>query len=223
VRGRIFAPAGPRFPEAKEKTMKALTVTTVAAFSLAFSAAAMANTMSKEEYKAGKETIQAEYKAAKADCDRFTANIKDICIAEAKGRENVALAELGERYHPGPKASYDVRMAKAEAAYALAKEKCDDMAGNKKDVCVKEAKSAHTAAKADAKAQMKTAEANKTASEKSAKARGKANKEIGEARKDADVDKRDAAYAVAVEKCDILSGSDKDLCVSRAKQRYGKS
>ena len=192
--------------------MKALTLTTVAAFSLAFSAAATANTLSKEEYKAAKDTIQAEYKAAKADCDRFTSNRKDICIAEAKGTEKVELAALGERYQPGPKASYDVQMAKAEATYEVAKERCDDLGGNKKDVCVKQAKAAHTAAKADAKAQMKTAEANRTA-----------NEEIGEARKEANEEKREAAYALAIEKCDTLSGNDKDLCVSRAKQRYGKS
>jgi hypothetical protein len=35
----------------------------------------------------------------------------------------------------------------------VAKEKCDDKAGNEKDVCVKEAKAALVRAKADAKAQ----------------------------------------------------------------------
>ena len=42
-------------------------------------------------------------------------------------------------------------IAKAEAEYAVAKERCDDQAGNAKDVCVKEAKSAQTAAKANAR------------------------------------------------------------------------
>ena len=34
-------------------------------------------------------------------------------------------------------------MKKAEAEYEVAKERCDDLAGNAKDVCVKDAKAAH--------------------------------------------------------------------------------
>jgi hypothetical protein len=45
-----------------------------------------------------------------------------------------------------------VRTAKADAAYELAKEKCDDLSGNAKDVCQKDAKAAQASAKADAKA-----------------------------------------------------------------------
>ena len=145
----------------KEKTMKKLTTTaTVAAFSLALSAAAMADTQSKAEYKADRNSIQAEYKSAKAVCDQFKANAKDICVAEAKGTENVALSELEARYHPSPKANYNVLIAKAQADYSVATQKCDDLSGNVKDVCVKEAKAALSAAKADAQAQMKTADAN---------------------------------------------------------------
>jgi len=145
--------------------MKKLTITaTVAAFSLALSAAAMADTQadaqSKAEYKADKNSIQAEYKSAKAVCDQFKSNAKDICVAEAKGKEDVALSELEARYHPSPKANYNVLIAKAQADYSVAKQRCDDMSGNAKDVCVKEAKAALSAAKADAQAQMKTADAN---------------------------------------------------------------
>jgi len=42
-------------------------------------------------------------------------------------------------------------MAKAAATYDTAKEKCDDLSANAKDVCVKDAKAAHTKAKDDAK------------------------------------------------------------------------
>lgn len=200
--------------------MKKSTITAiVAVISLSFSAAAMANTMSKAEYKAAKENIQVEYKSAKAGCDRFTANANDVCMAEAKGRKNVDLAELEAKYQPSSKAGYEVRIAKAEADYSVANEKCDELGGNTKDVCVKKAKAELTAAKADAKAQMKSADAKKDAT----KARGQANKEINEAHQDAAVDKRDADYAVAIEKCDALAGNAKDVCVDRAKRRYGKS
>ena len=140
--------------------MKNSTITAVAAaITLSFSTAAMANDMSKTEYNADKNNIQAEYKSAKAICGQYKSNAKDICVAEAKGKEHVALAELEARYQPGPKASYNVLIAKAQADYSVAKQKCDDMAGNSKDVCVKEAKAALAAAKAEATAQMKTADA----------------------------------------------------------------
>lgn len=181
------------------------------AITLAFSTAAMAEGMSKDAYKAGKEKISAEYKTAKAACDPLAGNAKDICKLEAKGKEKVALAELEASYKPTQKNHYEVSVAKAEADYDVAKEKCDDLSGNAKDVCVKEAKAAETAAKADAKAQLKTSEANTTAKEKST-----------EARSDATADKSDAQYNLAKEKCDTYSGTAKDNCLSQAKTRYNK-
>lgn len=205
--------------------MKRSTTTALAAaLGLAFGTAALAGaTMSKPEHSAAKGSITAGYKSDKAGCDPLAGNGKDICMAEARGREKVALAELQATYEPSEKARYEVRIAKAEAANAVAKEKCDERTGNAKDVCRKEAASAHTAAKADAKAQMKTAEANNAAAITSGQAGAKADKQIAEVRKDAAVDKRDAEYAVAKEKCDAFAGDPKDLCLKNAKARYGKS
>ncbi len=193
------------------------------AIGLAFSAGAMAQSLSKDEYKTHKANIAGEYKSAIAGCGSFAANAKDVCMVEARGRENIAKAELEARYKPAQKADYQVRVAKAEAGYAVAREKCDDKAGNVKDVCLKEAKSAETAAKADAKAQLKTSDANKVANEKSAKAYTKADKKSVDARQDAAADKRDAEYAVAKEKCDTYASDAKDSCIASAKARYGKS
>ena len=122
-----------------------------AAFCLAMSTGAI-GAISKAEYKAAKEDISAKYKTDKAVCTTMTGNAKDICREEAKGREKVAKAELEANDNPSDKHRYDVRIAKAGAAYAVAKEKCDDLSGNAKDVCRKEAKAAHVAAKADARA-----------------------------------------------------------------------
>ena len=182
----------------------------VVAVALACSGAAFAS-ISKDEYKAGKDRVAADYKAAKANCGSLAGNAKDICVAEAKGREKVAKAQLEADYKPTEKNRYDVAAAKAEADYAVAKEKCDDKAGNDKSVCVKQAKAAETRAKADAKANMKVAKAGRAAGEKSA-----------DARKDAAEDKRDADYAVAKEKCDKFSGDAKDRCLNDAKARFGK-
>jgi hypothetical protein len=139
------------------------------AIGLAFSVGAIAQTMSKDEYKSAKDGIATEYKSAKAACGSLSGNAKDICLAEAGGNEKVAKAELEAKYKPSVDASYKVRVARADADYAVAREKCDDLAGNVKDVCVKEAKAAAVAAKADAKAQMKITNANETAAGTSAK------------------------------------------------------
>lgn len=203
--------------------MKNLNINAIAlAVTLAFSAGAMAEGMSKGDYKASKDKISADYKTANASCASLAGNASDICVAEAKGKEMVALADLEASYKPTQKTRYDARVAKAVADYGVAREKCDDLTGNAKDVCVKEAKAAETTAKADAKAQMKAAAANTTANEKSAIARNDASKQAVDATKDATADKNDAQKAVAKEKCDAYSGAAKDSCLDKLKVNYTK-
>jgi hypothetical protein len=108
----------------------------VAAGLLAVSAAHAAG-MSKEEYRGIKEKITAEYKADKAVCQKSTGNARDICVEEAKGKEKVALAENEYNYSGKVNDRNKIAIAKADADYAVAKERCDDKAGNDKDVCVK--------------------------------------------------------------------------------------
>jgi hypothetical protein len=182
--------------------MKRTTLTAIAAsVGVAFAACAAAETMSKTHYNASKEAIESEYKSASAACEPLKANARDICMAEAKGKERVARAELAAAYKPTATSHYTVRMAHAEADYSVAREKCDDQQGNAKDVCVKEAKAARVAGEADAKAQRKTVAA----------------------KHDASVDKRDAEYAVAKEKCAALEQPAKDTCIADAKAQFGKS
>jgi hypothetical protein len=162
---------------------------------------AQAATMSKADYRADKARISATYKADKAACATFSDNAKDICIEEAKAKEKVARAELEYGYTGKAKDQNKVLVAKAESSYAVAKERCDDKAGNDKDVCVKEAKAVEIKALADARM----------------------GKQISEAKTDAAQEKRDADYKVAVEKCDSLAGDAKATCVTAAKARFGKS
>ncbi len=184
-------------------------------------ALAQAQALSKDEYQAGLKAVSADYDAAKAGCDAFSGNTRDICMAEAKGKRAVAKADLEARHEPSAKHRYDASMARADATYDVAMEKCDDRAGNDKDVCVKEAKAARVHAQADAKARLKANDASQVAAEKSTDANLKAMDKIAEARKDAATDKREADYAVAKVKCDALAGSAKDLCLGDAKARYG--
>lgn len=204
--------------------MTKLNITAIAAaIAMALSIGTAGAAVTKSEYSAAKTDIAAKYKSEKATCDAMTGNAKDICVAGAKGHEKVAKAELEANYKPGDKKMYDVRIAKADAAYAVAKEKCDDAAGNAKDVCVKEAKAAYVTAKADAKVVVKTAAVNATATEKKTDANATAREKTTEIKKDASADKRAADYSVAKEKCDALAGDAKSNCIKDAKARYGQS
>jgi hypothetical protein len=168
--------------------------------------------MSKANYTQAIKDADAQYKIAKSACASLSGNSKDICVAEAKGKHSVAKAETEAAYKHTPKARESARVAHAQATYDVAIQKCDDLAGNAKDVCVKEAKAALVKGKADAKVDRVAADTNKEAATTQA-----------EARKDASAEKREAEYKVAIEKCDVLAGAAKDACVSAAKSRYGKS
>ena len=156
--------------------------------------------MGDSEYKASRERIDADYKTESTGCDKLSGNAKDICMAEAKGHRDVARAELEANLHDTPKARAKVVEEKADAAYKVAKEKCDDLSGNAKDVCVADAKALHEKAKALASEQRK----------------------VSEARAETRADARDAEYKAAKERCDTYSGDTKDKCVADVKARYGK-
>jgi len=203
--------------------MKLIKHSIALALGLVFSTGAMAQGMSDHSYQAAKDSIAAEHKMDKTHCDPLTGNIKDICMVEAKGKENIAKAELEERHKNTAKNHYDVHAARAEAAYAVAKEKCDDRAGNAKDVCLKEAKAIETRDKANAEARMKAWKADKKADKQTGDAHMKAAETKSDARRDAAHDKRDANYDVAKEKCDNLAGDAKVNCVDQAKRHYGKN
>jgi len=162
---------------------------------------AQAFAMEHSEYSAGKSRINETYKADKDGCKSLSGNGKDVCMEQAKAKEKVAKAELEHDYTGKESDWVKVLKTRAETTYDVAKERCDDLAGNNKDVCVKEAKAAKETALADAKA----------------------GKKIHDARTDAADQKRDADYKVATEKCDALAGDAKSNCIAQAKANFGKS
>ncbi|MEP6872894.1 MAG: hypothetical protein ABI887_00880 [Burkholderiales bacterium] len=175
--------------------------TALAIAALLAASGAFGATMSKADYTAAKDRIEAEYKADRTACDTLSGNAKDICKEKAEGKQKVARAELEYSDSGKPADGTKVAITKADAAYAVAKQMCDDKSGNPKDVCVSEAKAARTKALTDARLSEK----------------------VGEARKDAAQDKNDADYKVATEKCESLAGDAKASCVSAAKARFNKS
>ncbi len=192
--------------------MKNINISVLAlAIGLVLSTGAMAESMSKKQYLALDKEIDAEYKVAQKSCDSLSGNAEDICDAESKGKKDIAKADLKYNYNPTAKTMYKTRIAKADADYAVASQKCDDKNGNIEDVCEKEAKAVKVQETATAEAQMQTSKADAAAIEKSS-----------DAREDADKDMRDANYAVAKTKCEALDGKSEDLCLSDAKVHYDR-
>lgn len=175
--------------------------TAVAIALMCVASGSFAATMSKPEYSDAKKRITADYKVDKAACGKSSANAKDICMEQAKGKEKIARAELEYGYTGKAKDGNKVGVAKADATYAVAKEMCDDKSGQAKTLCRTEAKSAHKKSLADSTMM----------------------KKVGEAKMDASDEKREANYKVAVEKCDSMSGDAKTSCVNTAKTTFKKS
>ncbi|QBQ39594.1 hypothetical protein E1742_24740 [Pseudoduganella plicata] len=162
-------------------------------------ATAAASPEAKALYRNAKDAAQAQYKEARAQCDALAGNPKDVCVAEAKAARVRAEADATAHYKNTLRAYTKARQDIAEADYAVDHSRCEALTGNDKDVCIKRAKSTRTAALADARA----------------------DKKVIEARSNAREDKRIAEYKVAAEKCDALSGTPKEQCVSAAKTRFG--
>jgi len=166
--------------------------------------------LSKEERKAEQDRISAELKSAKESCAKLSGNAKDICVAEANGAGKVAKAELEARDKGTTRAQSQARIARAEADYAVARERCDDAAGNVKDVCLQDAKAALARGKADAKVDREAKDAAKDAHERVSDAQHAASKETAQ-----------AEYRAARERCDRYAGDVKDRCIREAKARFG--
>ena len=190
-----------------------LTIGLFAAAGLTLSGAVLAQPLTKDARDQAHKAAEAQYKQERDACGVHSGNAKDVCVEEAKGREKVAKADADASYQNTPKTRENARLARAEAAYEVAKEKCDDLSGNANDVCVKQAKAALVKAKADAKKVDRVA----------ADTRNDAVQKTADAQRAAADDKRDADYKVAIEKCDALVGAAKDACVRDAKTRYGRS
>lgn len=172
-----------------------------AAIALHFGMTAVADDkVADARYEAAVEHADADFKIANAKCDALEGNAEDVCKAEAKAAREAAEARAKAWHEGTPEAVAEARVDTADAELKAAKEKCDALSGNDKDVCVKKAELTHTQAVSAA--------------------------EADEARVDATLDQQgevlDAEYKLAMEKCESLGGDAEDSCEHGAKARYGK-
>ncbi|HUQ73263.1 MAG TPA: hypothetical protein VM183_00950 [Burkholderiales bacterium] len=128
------------------------------AIALVFSAGASAQALSKADYKSAKDGIAAEYKSAKTACAALSGGGRDgtrgtirrqICELEAKGKRDVAKAELEARHSPTDENRRAVTVAKVKAQHAVLRKKCEE-ADQVRQACLDETKAAETRAMAAA-------------------------------------------------------------------------
>ena len=168
---------------------------------LSFAQSVVAATVqTRSDYTAAMDHASLVYKDARAKCDPLSGHDKDMCVVEAKAAEKRSKASAEASYKGTIKSKTDSRIASADADNMVAKVACDTKAAHEKDVCVKQAQATQVKLAADAKA----------------------NKTAVDAKVDAREDTRDAQYKLALAKCDAMSGTDKDMCVTSAKSAFGK-
>ena len=171
---------------------------------------ASADSLASRERRLDHEKAQAAYRLEWKSCRKLQANAKDICKAEAKGHFEVAKAEIDTRYKRSPANEDGVKLARAQAAYRLASEKCKDVTGNARDVCKADARTAWVAARSEARLSRASVD------------NGINSRRAVNERKEAREDNADAQYAAAKERCDTLPREAKASCVGDAKRKYGK-
>jgi hypothetical protein len=101
-------------------------------------------------YDARVARVEATYKVAKEKCDDLSGNPKDVCVkqaqaAEVKGKgdakvDKVATESETTAMKKTASAQRDAMDDKLSADYKVAIERCDSLAGDAKDQCVKAAK-----------------------------------------------------------------------------------
>ncbi|HUG76281.1 MAG TPA: hypothetical protein VML57_02220 [Burkholderiales bacterium] len=133
--------------------LKHCSIAAAAAFAFATAVHAQSDDSARKAKDAEEERIEAQAKAAKERCDQMKGNAKDLCMAEAKGQERIAKAELDAKHNPSPRNQRRAAEAKVNAEYDVAKQRCDDQKGEAKDQCEKQAKEQRDQARAQIRQQ----------------------------------------------------------------------
>jgi hypothetical protein len=175
-----------------------------------FGVAAHAAPMSKEAVKAQELRIEAEYDAAQARCKPMKGNARDVCKEQVRGARDIQQAELALQYKPTVENDEKLRIAKAEAIYAVSLQRCKPLDGNAREVCRKDAKAVFAGAKAEAVLQ-KDVVAQQMRSDGVVRERTERDEKIA-----------DAQFNAARERCEMLPADGRDLCLQDARRRFGK-
>lgn len=105
-----------------------------------------AGPMTRFEFELETARIASTFTHARAACDALTSNTRDICVEEARAVQAIAHAELAFRRSGHLSDAAAIPVVRAEARYAVARERCDEQAGADKARCLAAAKAAQASA-----------------------------------------------------------------------------
>ncbi|MBL8477092.1 MAG: hypothetical protein JNK71_13645 [Methyloversatilis sp.] len=105
-----------------------------------------AGPMTRFEFELETARIASTFTHARAACDALTGNTRDICVEEARAVQAIAHAELAFRRSGHLSDAAAIPVVRAEARYAVARERCDEQAGADKARCLAAAKAAQASA-----------------------------------------------------------------------------
>jgi hypothetical protein len=167
---------------------------------------------SKDDYTAAKSDAGAQYKIDQDACSLLDGNARNVCGAQAKGREGVAKADAKSAYEDTPSARENASLANARASHDVAVEKCAVVAGGGRGVCVLEAR--------DQFAKSRTRATDERAADD---ARRDAAATPPVVRNQGYAGMRAAEYALVIEECDRHPGPARNACISNADVKYGSN
>ena len=170
--------------------------------------------MDRTEYNTARQRIAADTQVRQDKCRALTANARDVCRTEARGFERIARADLEALYRPSEQAHFKARVVRADAAHAVARAKCNDLAGPARKVCQKDAKGVQVRAVEDAKVAQVQARPGDTPAAK--------NAAVAEALKHAAAERRKADFDAAKERCSALAADLQAKCLDDAKRVYSQ-
>lgn len=105
------------------------------------------STITKDEAKARIDRIEQTAKADKDACEKLDGNAEDVCEAEAKAKEKVAKSEVEYLRSGKDEDRRELERMKAEGAFEVAKEKCEDFDGDRQSECKNQAEESYDAAR----------------------------------------------------------------------------
>ncbi|HEY8358115.1 MAG TPA: hypothetical protein VIL30_11705 [Ramlibacter sp.] len=159
--------------------------------------------MTETQYKAARQAIDTQLKAARQKCGALKGEREDTCVLQAKGQSRVARARLEAQREPTPDREQAAKEAEAEADFALAKAGCRQAGDKARKACIAQAQAKREAAVRQAKVEKVLA----------------LRREGAEPRKEAtDAEK----FAAAKARCD-MSGAERDRCLVEARRRFNKT
>jgi len=106
--------------------------------------------MTRQDYAQARSSLETQTRAALAHCRELESRERLLCRATARGDDRIRKAQLEARYRGTVEAAADVRLAKARAAFEIARVQCNDRSAEEKSSCLDDARAERSRALAAA-------------------------------------------------------------------------